>query len=49
MDATGLTRFRGALCYVDAYQKEPDRGEFRLSRCRLGHFDMEKGGKPWES
>ena len=35
-------RFRGALCYVDACQKEPGRDEFRCPLCRLRHFDMER-------
>jgi hypothetical protein len=35
-------RFRGALCYVDAYQKEPAGDEFRFPLCRLRHFDIER-------
>ena len=35
-------RFRGVLCYIDAYQKEPDRADFRFPLCRLRHFDKER-------
>ena len=35
-------RFRGALCYVNAWQAESDGEEFRFPLCRLRHFDMER-------
>ncbi len=37
-----IVRFRGALCYVDADQKQPDGRVFRFPLCRLRHFDEDR-------
>ena len=35
-------RCRGALCYLDAEQKQPDDRVFVFPLCRLRHFDMDR-------
>lgn len=36
-------RFRGALCYVDAWQSQSDGGkDFCSPLCRMRHFDSER-------
>jgi len=35
-------RFRGALCYVDAEQKQPDGRVFLFRLCRLRHFAVDR-------
>ena len=37
-----IVRFRGALCYVDADQTQPDGRVFRFPLCRLRHFDLDR-------
>ena len=35
-------RFRGALCYVDAEERQPDGRAFCFQLCRLRHFDIDR-------
>ncbi len=35
-------RCRGALCYVDAEQRQPDGRVFVFPLCRLRHFDIDR-------